>query len=514
MSDRLNPQQLVKNLLLLSLTTYLEYAVYVATSIVIARTLGPDKYAVYAFIIFLCGLLISLSSHGINLTVTNFTAAALGKSNRSLSRSIVSKLLRWQFVSIAVVILSAIAYLVFQPPKELELNLYWLLGLICGAVTFKALFLFLMSVGKGYGNFKVGNVASASASLISLIAIVYLGFHEGSVIAFLTVYLLACILAALLSLWLLREQVFGTPAGHPIDDSMNARLRTGTIQSAGAMILITFSIRSFETMALKSVDLTQVGYFAIAAMLSKGIADVIIGVCDRLLLPEFSRRLAQNGTVSLGEAFSATCKYYWFLGMLLCALGFCVAIPIVTTLYGVAFVPAGQALKWSLVATGFAALLSPSNAVQIALEDQINRIYLLFFSLVVSGVCSLLLVPRWGLDGAIASFGITILIMSSLSYSQTVRALKVTPQYLPMLKLTAAAGISIGITAVIWNQNKIWTAFVSMTLFCILFTILSVVLKCWSQKELQLAEVGLVKLKILKFESPFVEQVIRKFADS
>jgi O-antigen/teichoic acid export membrane protein len=514
MNDRLNPQQIFKNLLMLSLTTYLEYAVYVVTSIVIARTLGPDNYGIYAYAIFLCGLFISVSTHGINLTVTNFAAAAVGKSDPLTGRSIVSKLFRWQVGSIVVVLTLAMIYLVLFTPKELKLDLYFLLAIIAGAVTFKTLFMFLMSVGKGYGNFKVGNIASASASLISLAAIAYLGWHQGSILAFLVVYLIACALSALIAYWLLRRQVFSVPTGHPIEESMSKRLSIATWQSAGSMILVTFSIRSFETLALKAEDVTQVGYFAIATMLSKGIADIIVGVCDRILLPEFSRRLSQSGVEALGAAFISTTRYYWFLGMLMVGLGFCVAVPLVTTLYTPAYLPAGVALKYSLVATGFGALLSPSNAVQIALEDQIHRIYLLVFSLIVSAVGSFALVPKFGLMGAVSSFGITLFVMSFLSYRQTVSALKLRPQFFAIFKITAAAGFALLLTSWIWLQNTIWGAVLSMTLFCFVFTIQTALLKCWSKDELNLAANGLKKLGLVKNDSEFVERMIQQYGRS
>jgi O-antigen/teichoic acid export membrane protein len=506
------PRQIFKNLFMLSITTYLEYAVYVVASIWIARTLGAERYGVYSFTIFFCGLLIALAGSGINLSASNFTAAAIGRDDHLQGRRVVSTLLRWQWLCLLVVVSGGLLYIAFLPPKELSSQIVLLSCIVVGAVISKSLFMFFMSVGKGYGKFRVGNIASASSSLISLIAMAYLAYNSGTVMQFLAVYLFSSCLAALLAFFLLRNDLYSAPLAPANDPTAKQRMFKATVESSIVMFLITFSFRTFETMSLKSYNLADVGYFAIAAMLSRGIADVIIGVCDRMLLPEFSRRLAADGPRALGQAFSAVVRYYWFLGMVLCGLGFCTAIPIVVLLYKEPFAPAGNALLWSLVAAGLGSLLSPSNALQITLEDQVKRIYILVFCLLVSAVGSFALVPKFGLMGGVASYFLTTIVMAVFSYNQAVRASGEKFQIRDLSKILISAVLALVLTWPIWRLNTVGSAIVSMSLYCLILSAASIAMRTWTRQELTIVTNALHKTRVLSLSDEKFARFTSRFA--
>jgi O-antigen/teichoic acid export membrane protein len=498
MTNPYTNQQLLRNFLLSSLTTYFEYAVYIVSSAIVARTLKPESTGIYTFTVFFCGLMIALANHGISLTVSSFTASAIGRNDSSQARRIAFRLLKWQLFSIAIAFVIGVGYVWLNPPKELQSQLIPLLAITGGSIATKALFAFYAALGKGLGNFRVGNIASACASLISLTIVVYLALNNGQVLDFLWVYFLTCVLSSVVAYWLLRKSLSSSEPSAPLDASMSKRLAVTTAQSALVMILGTLALRSFEMMSLKSINFSEVAYFSVATMLCKGFSDIVIGVCDRMLLPEFSRRLSRDGKAVLGQVFSATVRYYWFLGMLLCGAGVCLAIPLVTTLYSDSFAPAGTALRWSLIATGISALISPANAVQIALEQQGKRIYFLMGSAALSAVGALTLVPYFGLMGAVASFAITIGFMSVFSYFHSMRALQQKHQIKLLLKMLLAAIVSLTFTAPIWWWNTIWSAMVSMPLFVIGLIGLTIYLQCWSKAELTFVFAALVKVGFLK----------------
>ena len=63
---------------IVTVSTYIEYALGLLMSVWIARSLGPSDFGRYAFTVWLCGWLIVCSNHALTTSSTKFIAEADG----------------------------------------------------------------------------------------------------------------------------------------------------------------------------------------------------------------------------------------------------------------------------------------------------------------------------------------------------------------------------------------------------------------------------------------------------
>jgi O-antigen/teichoic acid export membrane protein len=59
---------------------YLSYASGLLSSILVARTLGPHDYGVYAYIIWLAGVSVSIVNHGLPVSAIKFISEVTGSA--------------------------------------------------------------------------------------------------------------------------------------------------------------------------------------------------------------------------------------------------------------------------------------------------------------------------------------------------------------------------------------------------------------------------------------------------
>src|SRR5690606_13369762 len=77
-------------------STYVTYALGMLTSIVIARTLGPDDFGRYAYVVWLAGLLVLVVNNGITTTAIRFVSESLGRGAAEVAGSVHGWLLKSQ----------------------------------------------------------------------------------------------------------------------------------------------------------------------------------------------------------------------------------------------------------------------------------------------------------------------------------------------------------------------------------------------------------------------------------
>src|SRR6201991_4873966 len=89
---------------IVTVSTYIEYALGLLMSVWIARSLGPADFGRYAFTVWLCGWLIVFSKHALTTSSTKFIAEADGAGDPRLASSLAARFSRIQTFSSVVVI--------------------------------------------------------------------------------------------------------------------------------------------------------------------------------------------------------------------------------------------------------------------------------------------------------------------------------------------------------------------------------------------------------------------------
>lgn len=436
---------LLRNVALVAMASYVEAAVGLLAGVLIARTLGPTDYGHYAFGIWMCGALIMAGNNALPGSAIKFLAEARGASRNELAAALVRRFLRLQYTSSGLVLgIFAIA-MVIRPVSDWAEQLPLMLGIAVVAVWSRAGFWMRGAVSKGYELFVPENLALAVTALANLVLVGVLAWKGASVAEFFGAYAVLGIVSNALVRYFIRQRGVGPGLG-AIPDDVARRLRKHLVLTGIMMLLVVATNKAVEMTLLKIYTGAEtVGYFAIAGALTKGAVDLLAGGMAAVLLPAMARRFGEGGAHSLGRMLAESARLYWFVGMTIAGLGLTVSEGLVHLLYGQRYEGAIPALKWHLVVSGLVVVNGAAAAVLTASDRQMDRIRVILCALIVNLIAGFALIPRYGLNGAIASFAITQLCDSGLAWWYARRRTKVKLPFGPMSRTTVAALIATGL---------------------------------------------------------------------
>lgn len=486
---------LLGNVAMVATAGYVEAAIGLVAGVMIARTLGPEDYGHYAFTIWMCGALILACNNAFPTSTIKFLAEARGAGRLDLAEALVHRLARLQWLSSALVLgVFAVAMLV-RPLSDWRDSMPLMLCIALVAVWARAGFWMLGAVGKGFEQFVPENLALGVTAVLNLVLVSILAWRGASLEQFFAVYAVLGLASNLLVRMMLRRAgIRSRPA--PVPDEFKRRLHRHLVLTAIVMLMTAASQRAVEMMLLKIHTLPEtVAFFAIAGALTKGAVDLLTGGMSAVLLPAMSRRYGSGGALSLASMFAESTRMYWFLGLAIAGLGITVSEGLVHLLYGRQYDGAITPLMWLLVIGGLVIVNAAASAVLTASDRQLDRIRIIVSAFLVNLVLGLVLIPRFGLYGAIASFGLTRLFETLFALWYTRRRTQVRLPYGPMSRLLFAAAVA---TALAWGTEELWHVELAFVLGAVVFVMaylsLSIVLRTWRSADFELASTLLSRL--------------------
>lgn len=487
MKNHFGASALFRSALLMTGSTYVAYAAGLVVNTLIARSLGPADYGRYAYLIWLSGVLVILMNGGLTVSVIRFLAETLGRNDEDGTRRLHGWFRRWQGRAIVVLGLVFLGCLPWLKPAGWEHDL-WLFAIVClGASGAKALYLFNISAGKGHGRF---DIEARSMSLLSVLNLVLVGVMFAlydSLQAYLWLFLAISVAHPLMALRQSRAAGI-TASSEPADPSLLQRVRPHLGWSLFATFVYAFSNKSAETFLLnKLVSAEAVGFFVIAATLTRGGVEMLSSGLSTVLMPKMGNAFGEGGIERVGQIASDSIRLFHFLGLLLAGVGLFWAVPVIHGMYGERYAPAALLLQVMVIVRGFTLSSAAVGALLSTTEHQRLRAAESVFTVSISLVAALLLVPRWGLMGALAAHAFST--VGSLLFSLVcVRlALGIRMPYGDMGRLSAAAlcaaAVCMGLTAV---HPGTWMQLIAGVLYAVLFMLVTLLFRAWNQHDIAL----------------------------
>jgi O-antigen/teichoic acid export membrane protein len=495
-SDRFSA---LRNIFLSSVSSYIEYAIFLAAGVLIARSLEPSVYGVYAYSVWLGSLLVIVCNHGLTITAIRFCAQARGQGDPGRAMAIAGLLNRWHTYSCVVAFIGFFTVLAIVPPKEWGSDLYLYIVLTVIGTLGRATCLMKISIGKGFEEFTIGNITSVIGSLVSLAWVLYLVAFKGTVLQFFIAFTVVGVLTGAVASIALRSKGVHKVDTTVLDKDMRRRLLVSTGWTAAVMVLITLGGRTFEMLTLKNYGSTElVGFFAIAGVLAKGTADLLAGGFDKVLLPLLTRRMQGADAKTTGYFVAEATRYYFFLGMALAGAAFASMEGAMAMLYGVKYSGAVNAVIISIAVTGACLISSAFNAFQISSDNQRDRVIAASVAVLVSGFSSVAFVPKFGLNGALISVTLTSLTGLAISIYQVKKSIPFT---LPLkafaaLFFSSAVGASLGH----WLSYVVGGKFgflAGASLFFLVYALCSAITRAWSVSDYDLVGSLLGKVPVI-----------------
>ncbi|BDU21891.1 oligosaccharide flippase family protein [Dyella sp. GSA-30] len=477
----------LRSVTIVSVSSYIEYALGLVVSIWIARALGPADFGRYAFTVWLCGWLITCSNHALTTSSTKFIAEADGSGATSIASHIAYRLSQVQHLSSLIVMAIFLLVVFIVRPDEWEGFLLPVTGLVVIATVAKANYGMLVAIEKGQEHFEPEAIAVVGAGAIGIVLVIGATLAHAGLLAFIALFAIASLLLNLINRFAYRRYCQPYEAG-PIPVEMRARLSRHLRLTAMLVLLGSFKAGTFEVFLLNTFSgSTAVGFFAIAVTLTRGAVQLFSVGLTSTLLPYMAKSFGEHGHDRTAYFLAEATRFYWAVGLIIAGLGFVTTPEIVTLMYGNRYVDAIPAIESFLVLAGLLLIGNGIGAFQTVVDRQADRVRVTVVSLVANAVFGLLLVPPLGLPGAVLAYAATRLTELGLAIYYLRRA---TSHGLPVAAMAKLFVVGAAATGAAWLVTA-WTPghygfLLGSVVFVAIFTPGSVWVGYWSSDDFRL----------------------------
>jgi O-antigen/teichoic acid export membrane protein len=467
-------------------STYVTYATGLLTSVFIARSIGPADFGRYSYLVWLTGILMVVATNGLTTSGIRFVSESLGRGSREDASKVHGWLRRRQYVCLALVV---VAYLLtapfFRPAGWNATDLYFLAVLVLAGAIAKALFLFGISIAKGYGRFDIEAVSSVVVSVLNVAAVLVLAAMHAPLVAYLLLFVTSNVLYAAVAAFMMRRG--GIVAAHgALEGGLLRRIR----QHLGWTIVLTvsgqFSNKSVETYLLNAlIGPAEVGFFTIAAALTRGGIDLLCSGLTTVLMPSMAHAFGAGGHRRVNTILSESVRYFQFLGFMLAGIGIFWADVAVRIMYGPKYEAVISLLRIMVAVGGLTLAEAAFGALLSTTDNQRLRASLSIISIFASTVAALIMIPKFGLMGAVYGHAISRLATFAYTVSRIMRAMQVEMPWRELGRLFLAALLAAVVPAlmVLFAAGNIWIHLAAGALFAASYVGATLLLRAWTRED-------------------------------
>lgn len=477
----------LRSVTIVSVSTYLEYALGLVISVWIARALGPADFGRYAFTIWLCGWLIVCSNNALTTSSIKFIAEVEGSGAMQTASHLSHRLSRMQHLSSLVVLLLFVLVSFVFRPTEWSALLVPVTALVIVAVAAKANFSMLVAIEKGQERFEPGAIATVIGGVIGIVLITAATLVHGGLLAYIAIFAVASLILNLLNRLLYRHYCQPIIAG-PVPDELGRRVNRHLRLTAVLVLLGSLKAGTVEVFLLNSFTTsTAVGFFVIAGTLTRGAVELFSVGLTSTLLPYMAKSFGKSGQEETAGLLAEATRFYWAVGIAIAGIGLVTTREIVTLMYGQRYLGAIPAIQATLVLTGLLLIGNGISAFQTVVDRQDDRIRITLTALVANVVLGLALVPPLGLLGAVLTYAGTRVVELGLAIVYLRRATTSGLPVAPMMRLFTVGVIA---TAVAWVAMTVVTGHYGFVVGALVFTAIylpaSVLVSFWNNEDYKL----------------------------
>ncbi len=502
---RFGRKSTVRAALMTTGSAYISYLAGLITTAALARTLGPGNYGIYAYFVWLTGMLSAIYNSGFGNTSIRFISENLGRGLPDQCRAVMAWLRRRYWVGLGVATIGFVSVGPWlKPDGDSSISVTFLVMVVVAAAA-KSGFTMLASFGKGYGRFEIESFTTSALALVNIVGVVALVLDGAGLQAFAGLFVLLCIahlvLAQLLSV---RAGIASSPA--LLDPEIRSRLAVNLRWSILFALLAAFGASSIEIYLLNRAEgSAAVAYFSLALSFSRAGVNLFIVGISSTVLPILAHAYGKDAAVGAARLARRAMRYAHLLGMSIAGLGFFLAFPAVRVLYGEQYLTSVWILQCIIVAKAFTVSGGVLTALFVANDQQRGRTTILALTLIVNVSVAAALVPNFGLLGAVISS-----VLSGI-FDLTILLVVATREFglrLPMdsvVRLTAC-GLAAGIPAYVLARTGGGVAYhiTAAGIFCAAYFPLAYAFGGWDSDDLSIMHAAAGRI-------PVLSSVVRRF---
>ena len=390
-----------------SITTFVaritQAVLTVVTSIIIARTLGPTGKGRYVFLILVASVSAMLFNFGIGIANTYYT----GKKKYPLDNILSNTIFLSAFLGISLIIALQLTYgllstTFFNGISRLQFSI------ITYAVPFYLFLLYISSIFLGLNRIKTYNLLLLIQGMVVLILVsMFASIKKLTTNSAILFWASGIFVASLMAFFLIKREA---KFKHAFDfqlfkDSLSFGFK-GYIANLATFLnyrLDMFIIKIFLT-------ITSIGIYSVAV----GIGEMLWQLASAVGIVLFPR-VASGSSADANRFTPSVCRHTLFITIIGAIIMLGVGRYFILVFYGKAFLPAFKPLM--LLLPGIVAM-SLAKVISSDLMGRGKPIYATKISLITllftTGL-DLILIPRYGIDGAAAASSIVYVGVAVLS---------------------------------------------------------------------------------------------------
>ena len=484
MSNPFSGLATAKAALLMTGSTYVSFFFGLIVSAIIARAVGPEDFGRYVYIVWLSGVLVQLGNNGLNTTGIRFISESLGRESKRSARAVHGWLLRLQYLCLIATTVGFLVTLPLTLPAGWNGQVVLFAGVVLVSMIAKTFYLFDVSMAKGYGQFSVEAFSTMTVSAVNLVCVLVLWLLKASLTAYLALFALTSVAYAVIVWRMLRARRI-KPSGRGLDEALAPRLKNHLLWTVLLTVAAAFGNKASETYLLSQyVGPAEVGFFAIAASLTRGGVELLSAGLNTVLMPLMGHGFGAGGKERVNAILADAVRFFSFAGLLLAGVGFLWAEGAIALMYGAAYQPAVLVFKVMAVVAGVTLSQGAFGALLSTTDNQRIRAYVAVLSVALSVAAAVLLVPRYGLIGAVAAHAASSVVIFLLIGLGIVRVFSVSLPWGALLRQTLAALLAAaGAGACLWLNTSLVMQFVAGLVYAVVFIVASFVFRSWKAND-------------------------------
>ncbi len=389
-------ESLAKNSLLNFLSQIVSAGTALATSILVARSLGPEGAGIYSYLFWLLSLIATVSTLGLPNALTKYIAQYRENGQPQLARLVAGRILRLGIaIAVAASLIVAVAALTGLLPLNVS-KLYLLL--VAAVIPLNVIVALLLGIYTGLQRFKTVLALNLVICPLSLGLIIASLRTSGSIAGLLWVNLAANVFAAIASGWLLRHEV-ALRGRLPVE--VGREIRGYIVMLSGILFLDLVVWQKSEVFFLGWFSTPdQIAYYSIAYSLVSRVMILLPGAISGVLLPRIAALHEGGAVYDIGRTYLRSTRYLAILTLPVVAAGVALAGPSVALFYGPAYGGMVAVLRLLLVSGGLAAIVGAGSAVLYGMSHQRIILRLGLIIAVINVALDIAVIPRFGAIGA------------------------------------------------------------------------------------------------------------------
>lgn len=396
-----------------------------AVAIILARTLGPSDYGIYAFALSLTNLFALLLTGGLAQLVTREVAFALHGEERSLLKGVIGAATGWGLSSSALaVLITWIALTFFFPDIESKSRVVLLTGFL--ALPILALSPVWAGTLRGYGlgakSQFPGLLLMPLTQLATVSGLLWFGWLTAQTA--MLAFAFANGVVAVVGLFLMRRTISGALRNTAAQFRLASWAKSSVMFTGISLIMYVSTQVGVLLLGFVSSN-ANVGAYQIA---DRGAQLVILptAIIELVLAPHIARHFKAGEEDRMRRLFRTSRLVGGSVTLLLALPMVFMGTPIIRLAFGVDYVGmAVHPLAIISAALVVRALLGPTTTFLSMTGNERSTLAAQALALVVNVILTLILAPRLGATGAALASAAGILLWSGLLALQTQRKLGV-----------------------------------------------------------------------------------------